>query len=289
MKDYYEVLGVTKSSSQDEIKKSYRKLALRWHPDRNKTKEAVEKFKEINKAYEVLSDVKKRETYDQFGAQAFERGGAGNPGQNYSYQQGPFSYTYTTSGSEGGNPFEGVDFGGFSDPFEIFEQFFGVQSPFGRRRQQNPVYRANLSFEEAVKGIEKEVRIEGKNKKVKIPAGVDDGTRIRFDSFDVVVSVQGHPHFKREGQDLYLEKMIPFSTAVLGGVAEILTLKGNLKLKVRKGTQSGTAVRLQGEGIPYPNSSRKGDLYVVFRIHIPEKVSTKGRKLLEELDKELEI
>jgi len=129
MKDYYEILGVSKNSPQDEIKKAYRKLALKWHPDRNKTKEAAEKFSEINKAYEVLSDVKKRETYDQYGAAAFERGAAGGPGQNYTHQQGPFSYSYTTSGS-GGNPFEGVDFGGFSDPFEIFEQFFGAIQTF---------------------------------------------------------------------------------------------------------------------------------------------------------------
>ncbi len=289
MRDYYELLGVTKNSSQDEIKKAYRKLALKWHPDRNKTKEAVAKFKEINKAYEVLSDVKKRETYDQFGPQAFERGGPGGgptgAGQNYSYQQGPFSYTYTTSG--GGNPFEGVDFGGFSDPFEIFEQFFGGRST--SRRQQKPAYQADLTFDEAVKGVEKEVRIEGRNKKIKIPAGVDDGTRIRFNDFDIIVSVRGHQHFRREGQDLYLETMIPFGTAVLGGVVEVPTLKGSLKLKVRKGTQSGNAVRLQGEGVPYPNSSRRGDLYVVFRIHIPDKVSSKAKKLLEELDQELKV
>ncbi|OGK30315.1 hypothetical protein A3G67_05170 [Candidatus Roizmanbacteria bacterium RIFCSPLOWO2_12_FULL_40_12] len=286
MKDYYEILGVSKNSPQDEIKKAYRKLALKWHPDRNKTKEAAEKFSEINKAYEVLSDVKKRETYDQYGAAAFERGAAGGPGQNYTHQQGPFSYSYTTSGS-GGNPFEGVDFGGFSDPFEIFEQFFGVQSPFGRRAQQKSIYRINLAFEEAVNGVEKEVRIDGTNKKIKIPAGVDDGMRIRFADFDIAVSVQGHAHFKREGQDLYLEHIIPFSTAVLGGVADIPTLKGNVKLKVRKGTQSGTAVRLQGKGVPYPNSSRKGDLYVIYRIHIPDKTTSKAKKLLEELEKEL--
>ncbi len=287
MKDFYEILGVSKNASQEEIKKAYRKQALKWHPDRNKTKEATEKFKEVNKAYEVLSDLKKRETYDQYGPQAFERGAAGGPGQNYTYQQGPFSYTYTTSGSEG-NPFEGVDFGGFSDPFEIFEQFFGFQSPFGRRQQQKPAYRANLSFQEAVSGTEKEILIDGKRKKIKIPAGVDDGTRIRFGEFDIIVSVQGHQHFKREGQDLYIEREIPFSTAVSGGVVEVPTIKGNIKLKVRKGTQSGTAVRLQGEGVPYPNSSRKGDLYVIFRIHVPDKISPRAKKLLEELEKELQ-
>src|SRR5687767_5783951 len=129
MADYYSLLGVSKASSPDEIKKAYRKMALQYHPDRNKTKEAEEKFKEINQAYEVLSDPAKKQTYDQFGSAAFENGGAGaggyrggNPfaGGFGGQQQGPFTYSYTTGG-DGGN----YDFGGFTDPFEIFEQFFG--------------------------------------------------------------------------------------------------------------------------------------------------------------------
>jgi DnaJ-class molecular chaperone len=160
--DYYSQLGVTKSASADEIKKAYRKLALQYHPDRNKTKEGEEKFKEITKAYEVLGDPQKRQTYDQYGAAAFEQGasGSGGPfgggfgGQNGQY--GPFTYSYSTNGNQG------FDFGGFSDPFEIFEQFFGGGgSPFGSRTRR-PAYSLSLSFMEAVKGAEKEVMIDGK-------------------------------------------------------------------------------------------------------------------------------
>jgi DnaJ-class molecular chaperone len=122
---------------------------------------------------------------------------------------------------------------------------------------------------------------------LKIPAGVNDGTQIRFSDFDLIVRVRPHHIFKRDGQDIYLEKNISYPTAVLGGTVEVLTLNGSLKLKVRPGTQSGTTVRLRGEGIVYPNTSRKGDQYVVYRVHIPEKVSGKAKKLLEELSKEL--
>src|SRR5206468_12971783 len=129
-KDYYDILGVSKTATQDEIKRAYRKLALQYHPDRNKTKEGEEKFKEVTKAYEVLGNEEKRKTYDQFGAAAFEQGagqggpfGGGNPFGGQGGQYGPFSYTYSSGG--GG---QGFDFGGFSDPFEIFEQFFGGQA-----------------------------------------------------------------------------------------------------------------------------------------------------------------
>lgn len=287
MVDYYEVLGVSKSATDAEIKTSYRKQALKWHPDRNKTPEANEKFKQINKAFEVLSDPKKKEMYDQYGSEAFEKGGFGGAGpQGYNYRQGPFTYTYTSSGE---NPFEGVDFGGFSDPFEIFEQFFGFQSPFSRggRRVRREVYEMDLTFDEAVHGVEKHTVIKGDRKTIKIPAGVNDGTRIRFSDFDVQVSVRPHPYFRREGQDIYFEKEISYPLAVLGGVIEVPTIDGQVKLKVRSGTQSGTALRLRGQGIPYPNSSRRGDQYIVFRIKTPDRVSSKGKKLLEELQKEV--
>src|SRR3972149_7937432 len=134
-KDYYQVLGISKEASDAEIKKAYRKLALQHHPDRNKgDKTSEEKFKEVTKAYEVLSDPQKKQAYDQFGHAAFEQpfggpqgpfGGTGNP---FGGQYGPFTYTYTTGGNAGG-----FDFGGFSDPFEIFEQFFGGGNPFGRQ------------------------------------------------------------------------------------------------------------------------------------------------------------
>lgn len=286
MVDYYDLLGVNKNASDAELKAAYRKQALKWHPDRNKSSEANAKFKEINKAFEILSDPKKKEIYDQYGEEAFAKGGFGGAGGQSTYQQGPFTYTYSSSG---GNPFEGIDFGGFSDPFEIFEQFFGFQSPFqrGGRRARRDVYELELTFDEAVHGVEKYTVIKGDRKTIKIPAGVDDGNRIRFSDFDVQVSVGRHPYFRREGQNVYLEKEISYPLAVLGGAVEVPTIVGQLRLKVRPGTQSGTTLRLRGQGIPYPNSSRRGDQYVVFRIKIPDRVSAKGKKLLEELQREL--
>jgi DnaJ-class molecular chaperone len=288
--DYYELLGVSKNASAAEIKSAYRKKALEWHPDRNKTAGAADKFKEINKAFEVLGDPKKKQMYDQYGADAFDpnRGAGPGPGGMGGFsQQGPFSYTYTYgNGSGQGSPFEGMD---FSDPMDIFEQFFGMRSPFGQsQRQQRDLYRLNLTFDEAVKGVEKETVIKGKTKQIKIPAGVDDGMRIRFSDFDVLVSVKPHPYFKRENQDIYLDKTISYPLAVTGGVVEVPTIRGKVKLKVRPGTQPGTTVRLRGEGVVYPNTNRKGDQYVIYKILVPSKVSSKAKKLLEELKNELE-
>lgn len=284
MADYYEILGVPKKATDAEIKTAYRKQALKWHPDRNKSAGASEKFKEINKAYEILSDPKKKETYDQYGESAFKQSGYGGAGQYY--EQGPYK-VYTNFGGQD-SPFQGVDFGGFSDPFEIFEQFFGFQSPFTRRRaKRRDLYEMELSFEEAVKGTEKRTVIKGETKTIKIPAGVDTGTRIRFSDFDVQVNVKPHSFFKREGQDIYLEKTIPYSLAVLGGIIEVPTIEGSIKLRVRPSTKSGTTTRLHGQGIIYPNSNRRGDEYVIFRINVPERISTRAKKLLEELSKEL--
>ncbi len=283
MKDFYEVLGVSKKATEAEIKSAYRKLALKWHPDKNKSVDSTEKFKLINEAYEVLSDPKKRERYDQLGPEGFK---SKAPGGGGTYQQGPFTYTYTSSGGE--NPFEGFDFGGFSDPFDIFEQFFGFQNPYGgQSRRQRSTYKTQIEFDDAVFGTEKQVKIDGKTKKIKIPAGVNDGSTIRFDDFDLVVEVRSHPHFKRQGQDIYLEKEISFPTAVLGGIVEVQTLNKPIKLKVRPGTKEGTTVRLQGEGVPYPHSARRGDQYVIYKIKVPEKVSPRARKLFDELGKEL--
>lgn len=288
MATYYETLGVAKGATDAEIKSAYRKKALEWHPDRNKAPDAAAKFKEINKAYETLSDSNKRSMYDQVGHDAYNRqGGAGAPGGGgYGYQQGPFSYSYS---SGGGNPFEGmnVDFDGVN-PFDIFEQFFGGQSPFGgnQRRKPRTLYQISLTFDDAVKGIDRKFKIEGKEKNIKIPAGVDDGMRIRFNDFDVQVRVGKHEAFRREGQDIYYEKVITYPQAVLGDTVEVPTLKQPLKLKVRPGTASGTLVRLRGEGVVYPNTNRHGDMYVVYKIQVPSKVSGKAKKLIEELKKE---
>jgi len=289
--NYYDILGVSKSSSQDEIKRAYRKMALQWHPDRNKDSNATEKFKEINKAYEVLSDPKKKEVYDQYGESAFQPGSSGgaNPwgagGQAQGGQYGPFSYTYTTSGG-GGNPFEGVDFGGFSDPFEIFEQFFGGGGFGGRQRRQHPVYQIEINFMDAVKGTEKTTVINGKERTIKIPAGVGEGNRIRFDDFDLVISVRPDKVFKREGNDLIIDCKISFSQAALGDILEVTTVDGPLKLKVQPGTQSGTLIRLRGKGVPSVRGHGRGDQYVRPLIEIPSRLTNRQKELLQEFDDE---
>lgn len=279
MKDFYEILGVSKTATDAEIKTAYRKQALQWHPDRNKTPEAADKFKQINKAYEVLADPNKRKMYDQHGPDMFERASAGGQ-QNY--QQGPFNYSYTNF-----NDFDPSDFGNFSDPFEIFEQFFGFRSPFGGNQKRRAAYSIHLSFDEAVKGTEKDVRIGQETKKIKIPAGVDSGTHIRFSDFDLVVDVAPDKRFKRDGQDLYVEEEISFPQAALGDIVEVPTIDQPVKLKVRPGTQSGTTVRLRSQGVVYPNTSRRGDQYVIFKVKVPEKLSHKAKKLLEQLRDDL--
>lgn len=280
-RDFYEVLGVSKSASAAEIKSAYRKLALKWHPDKNQDKkaEAEAKFKEINEAYQVLSDEKKKQAYDQFGHAAFDpaSGMGGNPFAGGS-RQGPFTWSYSAGGT---NPFG--DAGDFGDPFEIFEQFFG--GGFGPSRRARPRYSLRIDFLDAIKGVDKEVEIDGKKHTIKVPAGANDGTRIRFDDFDVTLDVGSHPKFKRDNYDLFFDADVSFTTAALGGQITVETIDGSLKLKVRPGTQSHTLVRLRGEGVPHIRGGGKGDLYVRLIVKVPEKVSREQKKLLEELQK----
>jgi DnaJ-class molecular chaperone len=286
-RDYYDILGVSRDASLEEIKKAYRKLALEWHPDRNKSPEAEERFKEINEAYEVLSDQEKRAAYDQFGHAAFTPGGMGGfegfpGGFSRTYKKGPFTYTYTTFG---GSPFEGFgfDFEGFSDPFEIFEQFFGG-SPF-RERRQIPRYGLSLSFMEAAKGCEKEIIVEGKKRKIHIPPGVEDGTRIKFSDFYVTIDVKPDKIFRREGDDVFVNQEISLGTAILGGVIEVPTIDGPVKLRIRPGTQPGTMVRLRGRGIKHLHGYGRGDQYVRLLVKIPEKLTPRQKELIKEFEK----
>lgn len=281
--DYYQILGVSKTASSDEIKKAYRKLALQYHPDRNKTKEAEAKFKEVTKAYEVLSDAQKRQTYDQFGSAAFEGanagagqgpfggfGGFGGQGGQY----GPF--TYYSTGNSG-------DSGGFADPFEIFEQFFGGASPFGNR-QRRPVYSINIDFMEAIKGVQKQVSIEGKQQTIKIPAGVDNGSRIRFENYDVLVEVSPDKKFQREGYDIVTEEEISFVKAILGTELTVETVDGPLTVRIPAGTQPGIVMRLRGKGVPHVRGSGRGDHYLKVKVVLPKNVSGKQKELLKEFE-----
>ncbi|MBU0974388.1 DnaJ domain-containing protein [Patescibacteria group bacterium] len=278
-RDYYDILGVKKDATKADIKSAYRKAALKWHPDKNPDNkvEAETKFKEINEAYQVVSDEKKRKTYDQFGHAAFDpsSGMGGNPfaGGN-PFGGGGQTYTY----SSGQNPFQNADFG---DPFDIFEQFFG--GGFGRAQQRRQRYSLSIEFIEAIKGVTKEVNIEGKKHKIKVPSGANDGTRLRFSDFDISINVRTHPVFKREGYDLFIDQKIPVSTALLGADVDVKTVNQTLKLKVRPGTQSHTMVRLRGEGVPHIQGRGKGDLYVRFIVDIPERINRAQRKEVEKL------
>lgn len=294
-RDYYEILGVSKSANDTEIKRAYRRLALEWHPDRNKATNANEKFKEINEAYAVLSNKDKRAAYDQFGHSAFTPGGgmgaAGGQGPFGGFrQQGPFTYSYSSSG---GSPF-GND---FIDPFEIFEQFFG--GGFGGasrgRRQSHQAYEISIDFMEAVHGVTKEVMMprgeagEGSEKKtIKIPAGVDTGSRVRFDDFDIVIEVKPNRLFQREGDDVIVTHEIPFVRAVIGGIEEVETIDKPVKIRIPAGTQPGTLIRLRGHGVPHVRGNGRGDAYVKIQLKIPTHVTREQKELLEKLDQTME-
>lgn len=291
-RDYYEVLGLKKSASLEEIKKAYRKLALEWHPDRNKSSDANTRFKEINEAYSILSNADKKAQYDQFGHAPFQPGmgggaSSGSAGGGFR-QQGPFSYYYSSSGSQGG----GFPFGqDFVDPFDIFEQFFG--GGFGKSSQtRRPAYEITIEFMDAMKGATKEIHLPkgeagaGSMKKaIKIPAGVDTGSRIRFDDFDIIVAVRQDKQYKREGNDLFIDFALTYAQAVLGGIVEVPTISGPVQLRVQPGTQPGTLLRLKGKGVPYVNGSGRGDQYVHIKLQVPSHISANQRQLLEELER----
>ncbi len=268
-RDYYDILGVSKSASAAELKSAYRKQAMQWHPDRNKAKDAEEKFKEINEAFQVLGDPKKKAQYDQFGHAAPQQGPSG-------YGNGPFQYSYG-----------GADFSGFGgDPFDIFEQFFGGGMG-GRRGPSKPHYSLHIPFMKAVTGGEEEVEIEGRRHKIRIPAGTDTGTHLRFEHFDVTFEVAPDPYFKREGANIFVDHPVPFTLAILGGETDVKTLDGLLTIKVRPGTQPGTTVRLSGRGMKNIRSMRegdRGDLYIKMVVTMPSKLSKKQKQVLEEFE-----
>jgi molecular chaperone DnaJ len=283
--DYYDILGVSKSASADEIKKAYRKQALEWHPDRHKDdKTAAEKrFKEINEAYQILSDPKKKTSYDQFGTagpQGFPGGGNPFAGGSPFGQGGPYTYTYT---SDGANPFANTDFG---DPFDIFEAFFGGANPFGRARaKQTPRYSMTIDFMEAVKGVSKEVSVEGKKKKIKIPAGIYEGARINFGDFLLSVNIKPHDLFERQDDDIYINLEIPFSLAALGGEIKVPTIDGEVKLRLRPGTPAGSMMRLKEHGVMHLRGRGKGDQYIRLNVKVPRKLNREQKDLISELAK----
>lgn len=286
-RDYYEVLGLKKGASETEIKSAYRKLARQHHPDVDKSPGADVRFKEISEAYQVLSDPQKKQGYDQFGHAASQGfgGGGGNPfGEGFNpFGQGGFQYEWSQNG---GNP--NVD---FSDPFDLFNQIFGMAGG-GFGGQRRPTYQLSISFDEAIKGSEKEIEIENRTRegkverkrlKIKIPAGVDDGTRMRFGDNDFIFRVGRSTKFIREGADIFTEATLGIPQVVLGDTISVETVQGKVSIKVPAGTQAGSLIRIKGKGVPNLSRGGIGDHYVRVRLEIPSSVSGEEKRLYEEL------
>lgn len=285
--DYYKILGIDKSATEEEIKKAYRKQARKLHPDVNPNdKDAHKKFQQANEANEVLSDPEKRKKYDLYGkdwqhAEQFEQ-------QKRSQRQSPF----------GGQGFDG---GGESDFSSFFESMFGGG---GRTRQtkfrgQDFNAELHLSLIEAMETHQRTISVNGKNIRITIPAGVENGQVIKLKGHgapgvnggpagDLYITfvIAPHANFKRVGNDLYTNATIDLYTALLGGDATIDTLKGKVKMKVTPETQHGTKIRLKGKGFPvYKKEGQAGDLYVTYDVKLPVNLSEKQKALFTELSR----
>lgn len=287
-RDYYEVLGVSKGASDDEIKKAFRKLAIKYHPDKNPgDKEAEAKFKEANEAYSVLSDKDKRSRYDQFGhAGVGGAGGGGNPFEGFNFNGQNYSFNF---GSAGG-------MGGFED---ILGSLFGMGGYRSARRGRDYKTSCTIDFDEAIFGTTKNVSIDGEDVPLKIPAGIYDGQRIRLSGrggsspqeggqrgdLYVEVRVRAHKSLTREGDLILSEATIPMVDAVLGTEVDIETVDGKITMKVPAGTQPGTNFKLAGHGAPRLGSDERGPQIVTINVEIPKKLNKKQRELMEQFRK----
>jgi curved DNA-binding protein len=307
-KDYYEMLGVQKSATEEEIKKAYRKLAMKYHPDRNPgNKQAEEHFKGINEAYAVLSDKEKRQQYDTYGMSGFQ--------QRYSQED-------IYRGFNMGDMFKDLGFGNK----DLFSIIFGGKQPGreqsrgGRRgfdfdpgdfaaREQRPAgeldlhYELEIPFMDAIRGSEKKLSFSGSQGteeiKVKIPKGINSGQRLRLQGkgskdpytgragdLYVTVKVGEHPVFKRVGNDLYVTKEIKFSDASLGGTVEVPTIDGAKQIRIPPGIKASTKVRMKGLGVAETGKTGPGDQYVEVVLDVPKRLTDTQKALLEELRKE---
>lgn len=290
--DYYKVLEVDKSASQDAIKKAYRKLARKYHPDVNPNdKAAQKKFQQINEANEVLSDPEKRKKYDQYGkdwqhAEQFEkarqeRGQSRTQGQNFS----------------GG--FSGMEDEDYSD---FFSSMFGnARAGGGKAKFRGQDYNAelNLTLRDAYNTHQQTLTVNGKNIRITIPAGIENGQVIKIAGHGgpgvnggpngdlyITFAIENDPTYRRSGNDLYTVSEIDLYTAVLGGEATLDTLSGKVKIKVKPETQNGEKVKLKGKGFPvYKREGEFGDLYVTYNVKLPTNLTERQKELFKELSK----
>jgi curved DNA-binding protein len=291
-RDYYEILGLKKGSSPDELKKAFRKLAVKYHPDKNPgDKKAEDRFKEINEAYAVLSDPQKKSQYDQFGSAGFH--------QRYSQED-------IFRNFNGGDIFREFNLGGD----DLFSRIFGGGGGFrqggGRamsRKGQDFEMEVAISFLEAFSGGEKRVAFsrEGRSEElsVKLPAGIDSGARLRLTGkggagigggpngdLYLNIAVRADSRYSREGADILFPQQIPFSHACLGGSLDVETLDGIKRIKVPAGIQPDTKIRLKGLGFPQQGKGTRGDFYVVVKVKVPQTLSAQQKELVEKLGKE---
>jgi len=308
--DYYKTLGVEKTASSEDIKKAYRKLALKYHPDKNPdNKEAEEHFKKISEAYAVLSDPEKRKQYDSFGSDTFS--------QRYSQEDIFRNFDLNEIlremgfGGFGGRTFRTGGrtrtYGGQSG-FDPFADLFGgqAQQQYARMPQKGQDFQYNLSIslEESVFGAEKKITLQRADKidelNIKIPKGISTGKKLRLSGkgnpgsdggppgdLYLNINVLPHPLFSREGNDIYIEKTISFSQAALGTTIEVATIDGSTKrIKVSPGTQNNTRIRMKGYGTPGLKGNTKGDQYVKINVSVPRKLSDKQAELIKALAEE---
>lgn len=292
MPDPYQILGVAKTASADELKVAYRKLAKKLHPDVNPGKKDIEqKFKEVTAAYDLLSDPAKRAKYDrgELDVQGNERAGFARGGADPFGQTGGFRAQYTSAGGRAGSGYGGADpFSSFSE--DLFADLFGANRRRGAGGQDRPrakgadiTYAMNVSFIEACLGGKQRVTLSsGKTVDVNIPPGTEEGAKLRLkgqgqpgagDSGDAIVeiSVQPHPYFTRKGRDIYLEAPVSLPEAVLGANIKVPTLNGAVTVKIPRGANTGTLMRLKGKGIPaHGAASQPGDFFVSLKVVLPE-------------------
>jgi len=290
-KEYYQVLGLGKDASLDEIKRAFRKMAVKYHPDKNPgNKEAEDKFKEINEAYAVLSDPEKKAQYDRFGSAGFH--------QRYSQED-------IFRGFDVGDLFKDMGYG--TD--DIFSRIFGgghhhhgrfSHYNVGRQPGEDFTMELQISFRDAFNGGEKQVAFKRNGKReeilVKIPAGVDTGARLRIQGkggegirggepgdLYLLIQITGDPLYTREGDDIIVEKQIRFTEAALGTSLDVQSLDGTKRIKVPAGIQPGTRIRLKGLGFPHMGKSGRGDFYVRIGVSVPEQLTATQRQLLQDL------